>query len=380
MEAPFVFGKIAQGVNFTDREEETHNLTSNFLSGNNTILISPRRWGKSSLVKKASEVISKKNKNIKFCFIDLFNVRNEEQFYNLLAEEIIKCTSSRWSVRVDNTKKFITRFIPKIVYSPSPENEFSLGLDWKEVRKNPDEILNLSENIAKANKLKVVVCIDEFQNISTFENPLAFQKKLRSHWQKHQLTSYCLYGSKRNMMMEVFSSSSMPFYKFGDIMFLNKIPERFWIPFISKRFSETGKEISHELAQKIVYFAELHPYYIQQLSQLTWFRTTKKCTYENVTEAFESLTLQLSLLFQNLTDNLSPSQINFLHAIVDEAEKLSSNKTIQHYKLGTSANVLRIKQALYNKEIIETEEQKIIFQDPVYKYWLQKYFFVHFNH
>ncbi|MGD0712248.1 MAG: ATP-binding protein [Bacteroidales bacterium] len=377
MEAPFIFGKIAQGANFTDREEETKHLDTNFSAGINTILISPRRWGKSSLVQKASEITMKKDKKIKFCFIDLFNVRSEEQFYNLLAEEIIKSASPKWAVRVENTKKFITRFIPKITYSPSPDNNFSLGLDWREVKKNPDEILDLSENIAKENDFRIIICIDEFQNISTFDNPLAFQKKLRSHWQKHQHSTYCLYGSKRNMMLEVFASSSMPFYKFGDIMFLHKISEKHWISFIVKRFSDTGKEISPELAQKIIRLAEMHPYYVQQLSQLTWFRTKKKCVPIDITAAFESLALQLSLLFQNMTDNLSRSQVNFLQAVIEEVEKLSSKETLQHYKMGTSANILRIKQALYHKEIIETDEHKIIFQDPIYKYWLKKYFFVH---
>ena len=87
METPFVFGKIASGEEFADREKELQHLAANFQSGINTILISPRRWGKSSLVHKAALFTEKKNKKILFCHVDLFNVRNEEQFYQALAQE-----------------------------------------------------------------------------------------------------------------------------------------------------------------------------------------------------------------------------------------------------------------------------------------------------
>ena len=75
METPFVFGKIASDKNFTDREKETEKLIQNFTSSVNTILISPRRWGKSSLVARAAQIAKRKDKNTKFCFIDLNNVR-----------------------------------------------------------------------------------------------------------------------------------------------------------------------------------------------------------------------------------------------------------------------------------------------------------------
>ena len=78
METPFIFGKIATEKNFTDREMETANLVQNFTSLINTIIISPRRWGKSSLVNKAAKLAMEKDNNLRICHIDLFNVRNEE--------------------------------------------------------------------------------------------------------------------------------------------------------------------------------------------------------------------------------------------------------------------------------------------------------------
>ena len=375
METPFVFGKIASDNNFTDREKETDQLIFNFTSLVNTVLISPRRWGKSSLVIRAAELAKKKDKTLRFCFIDIYNIRSEEQFYQLLAQEILRVSSSKIEGLMDNAKRFIGRFIPRISFSPEYSGEFSLELDWQEVKKQPDDILNLAENIAKEKKLKFVICIDEFQNISGFEDPLALQKKMRSHWQKHQNVSYCLYGSKRNMLMEVFASPSMPFYKFGDIMFLQKIVKEEWIPFLKKRFSETGKKISDDNALLITDFAECHPYYVQQLAQQAWLRTEEECDNKIVATACESLVLQLSLLFQSLTDNLSNTQINFLKAILSDVAQLSSKKTLQEFCLGTSANVLRIKQALLKKEIVDIQGGVVSFLDPLYKYWLKSYYF-----
>lgn len=375
MGIPFVFGKIVSDHNFTNRKAELVQLSNNFTLLINTILISPRRWGKSSLVMKAAEIATKKDKSMRFCFIDIYNVRSEEQFYQLLAQEVLRASSTKIEGLIENAKRFLSQFIPKFTLNPDSSTDFSIKFDWEEVKKQPDEILNLAENIAKEKKLKFIICIDEFQNISGFENPLALQKKLRSHWQKHQNTSYCLYGSKRHMMTEVFASSDMPFFKFGDIIFLQKIIEKEWIPFIKKRFSETGKKININNAQQIIQFADCHPYYVQQLAQQVWLRTSSICTDENVASAIEGLVLQLSLLFQTLTDELSNTQINFLNALINNVAQLSSKKSLQEYRLGTSANITRIKNALINKEIIDVKGDIILFLDPIYKHWLRNFYF-----
>jgi uncharacterized protein len=375
MKTPFTFGKIVQDSDFTDREKESKILISNFNSLVNTILISPRRWGKSSLVFKAAKSVKKKNKSIRFCFLDLNNVRTEEQFYQQLATAVLKASSSKLEIIIGNAKKFMGRFIPNVTFSPDQISEISLSLDWGEVKKSPDDILDMAEKISEAGKIQIVICIDEFQNISSFENPMSFQKKLRAHWQLHQHVTYCLYGSKRHMMMDVFTSPSMPFYKFGHIMFLEKISVNDWISFIKKRFSETKKEIGRSEARIIAELVECHPYYVQQLAQQAWLRTDTVCNNLIIYEAFEDLVLQLSMLFQALVEGLSNSQVNFLKALICNEQKISSQKVIKEYDLGTSANVSKIKKVLFNKEIIDMEGDRITFIDPVYKYWLKIYYF-----
>jgi len=375
MKVPFTFGKLVHDDDFTNRIQESKRLVSNFNSSVNTILISPRRWGKSSLVLKAASEVEKLSKDFIFCMIDLNNIRSEEQFYKLLATKVLQSSSSRVDTILESAKNFLGRFIPNLSFSPDPGTDLKLSLDWNEVKKDPDDILNLAEKIAAKSMKKIIICIDEFQNMSEFDNPLDFQKKLRSHWQLHQNVTYCLYGSKRHMLMEVFSSPSMPFYKFGDIIFLEKIKEEEWIEFITDRFADTGKSISEDDAKSIARLCENHPYYVQQLSQQVWLRKGSTHDQNIVIQAFEDLVMQLSMLFQILTDDLTMRQLNLLSAILKEEDKLTSQQVLLDYNLGTSANVIKIKKTLHDKEIIDTIGKKISFNDPLYRYWLKNYFF-----
>jgi uncharacterized protein len=374
-DTPFVFGKLASKSDFTDRENEISRLASNFRRLVNTIIISPRRWGKTSLVNRVSEILGSQEPDLKICHIDLFNVRTEQDFYIALASEILKATSTRWEERMQNAKDFLSRLLPRISFSPDSQSEISFGIGLDELKKNPDEILNLAETIAIERKLKIIVCIDEFQGIGEFGEQLAFQKKLRSHWQRHTHVSYCLYGSKRHMLLNVFSNPSMPFYKFGDLIFLEKISIENWVEFIQLRFSETGKKINIEDASLIANLTENHPYYVQQLAQQSWLRTDSVCSNTIVNEAYDGIMNQLGLLFINITESLSTVQLNFLKAILSGEKQLSSQNTLQKYKLGTSGNIKRLKQSLLMREIIDINANQIDLQDPVYKYWLIKEYF-----
>lgn len=371
MEAPFIFGRIATDENFTDREKETEHLVNNFESLINTVIISPRRWGKSSLVHRAADIAMRADKNIRICTIDLFNVKTEEQFYTVLARNLIQGTSSRWEEAVENAKKFFSRLVPKISVGAGPGNEISIDFDWEEMKRNPDEILDLSERIAEAKGVKIVVCIDEFQNIAEFEDPLFFQRRLRAHWQRHKKVSYCLYGSKRHMMMEVFTDSSMPFYKFGDIFFLNKIDTEHFIPFITERFSSTGKSITEDASRNIVSLADNHPYYVQQLSQLSWLRTSGQCDVETVVKAHLSLVEQLSLLFSNLMETLTFQQTCYLHAMIAGEKSITSAETMYRYHISSATAASRSLKALIKKDILDSTSGEISFQDPIFEYWLR---------
>jgi uncharacterized protein len=167
----------------------------------------------------------------------------------------------------------------------------------------------------------------------------------------------------------------MPFYKFGDLIFLNKITEASWQKFIPKRFKDTGKSISTENALHIARLVDCHPFYVQQVAQLSWLRTKKECTKADIDDAFSSLIDQLGLLFQSMTDALSNTQVNFLRAMLAGVKQFSAHDNLNKYKLGTSANVLKIKRALLEKEIIDIREHQPFLLDPLYKAWLQREYF-----
>jgi AAA+ ATPase superfamily predicted ATPase len=373
---PFIFGRSTDSANFTDREEEASRLISNFKSLTNTIIISPRRWGKTSLVENVAHTMKAKDNKIKICLLDIFNVRNESEFYEHFAKEILKATASKWEEMATNAKKFLSQLLPKITFSSDSQAEISFGVGWEALQKSPDDILNLAENIATSKKISIVVCIDEFQSIGDFPDSLAFQRKLRSHWQHHHKVAYCLYGSKRHMLLDIFSNASMPFYKFGDIMFLQKIDNSIWGQFIKNRFEGTSKKISFEQAKYLAQLVDNHPYYVQQLAQQAWLRTKTSCSKAIINDSLQSIKNQLSLLFVNQIDDMRTTQINFLKAVLNGETSFSSQEVLKNYKLGTSANLKKIKNMLLSKEIIDIQDKTITLLDPVFKLWLTEDYFI----
>ncbi len=375
METPFIYGRLARQENFTDREQETAKLLQNFNSLTNTIIISPRRWGKSSLVENVARQALGKNSNLRICVVDLFNVKTEAEFYTALAGSIIKGTSSRWEEMAENTRRFFTKLIPRFSFSADPQNSFSLDFDYDTVLKNPDEILDLAEAVALDKNLRIMVCIDEFQNIANFTEPVAFQRKLRSHFQQHTKVGYCLYGSKRHMLLDVFTNPNMPFYNFGDIMFLEKIDTQHWLSFITSRFDATGKKIDTATAGYIVELMQNHPYYVQQLSQLSWLRTTDVCTQAIVEAAHKSLVEQFGLVFSTLAETLTGQQMNVLRAIVNGEKNLTSAAVLKKYHISSSSVVIRCKDALIEKDIIDSKVGEVTLIDPVFSWWLKNSYF-----
>ena len=371
-EAPFVFGVRVEGDTFTDRKEETNRLKMNFLYGVNTILISPRRMGKTSLVEKVSSMVE--CESLKIAKIDAFGCRSENDFINAFATAVVRATSTKWEEWIENTKTFLSRFIPKISIGQDPISDFSIALEYNESNTVTEDILQLPETIAKQKGIKIVICIDEFQQIADFPDSLTFQKKLRSIWQLQRNVSYCLYGSKKHMMETMFQSQSHPFYRFGDIFYLNKIAESDWVEFICNRFKVTGKEISPELATEICNVTDRYSSYVQQLSWLVWLRTTFRATKEDVEYGIDHMLDACEPLFIQQTESLSSYQMNFLQALTDGVTTgFTRSEILNNYQLGTAANISRLKKALMEKDLIAlTAPKKLQISDPILALWLKR--------
>lgn len=366
----FPFGIPVSGDLFTDREEETKRLVSNFSYGVNTFILSPRRWGKTSLVQRAIKLAEHKSK--KFVYMDIMHCKTRDDFCRTFASAVLKQTAGKMEEIAAWGREFMSHVFLGLTLSPNPDNPFSINLDWRDGRLPEDEIFSLPEKIAKKKGIDIVVCIDEFQQIAEYPDSNSLQARLRGMWQLQEHVSYCLFGSKKHSMEGLFDTTKKPFFKFGDIMYLRTIPLDYWVPFISGKFNGGGKEISEDMCRQICQTVSFNSSYIQQLSWYLFQMTDKKTEQTTFVRATEELITRCSDVFEARTHDLTAYQMRFLIAMADGiTEGFSSAHTISKYKLGSSANVAAIRQALLEKGLIETTGNTIIMSDPVMALWIK---------
>ena len=368
---PFVFGKAAEGTYFTDRQEDARRLTANLTHGINTILISPRRWGKTSLVKKVIAEID--HPEIQTVFLDIFQCKSEWEFYRAFATALIKQTASKLDEWVEMAKTFLASISPKFTFGPDPMTDFSISFEWNKKDDTILDVLQLPEKIAQKRGVHLLVCLDEFQQMAEFTDSVTFQKRLRSVWQHQQHVTYCMFGSKKHLLENIFNDMSMPFYKFGDLMFLKKIPASEWVPFICDKFSETGKSITPRQAERICEATDNLSSYVQQLSWVVWYKSDAIVTDADVEEAINDLLEQNKVFFQREVEQLTELQLNFLRAMADGMSSgFSRKEVLRKYRLESSANVQAIKMALIKRDLIDVDGTRIAFNDSLFKLWLQR--------
>jgi hypothetical protein len=371
MKKSFIYGVAVEGNNFTDREKETRRLKQDFENGQNVILISPRRMGKTSLVRKVQSLVD--TKSIVTVYMDIYDCRNEYEFYNKFAASLMKQTAGKAEAVMKNIKEFLVRLSPTISFGPDPNNELSVSLGITPKNYSPEEILQLPERMAAKMGKHIVVCIDEFQQIGEFPDSLKVQKKMRGIWQLQSNASYCLFGSKKHLLTNLFQNKRMPFYQFGDIMFLQPIPTEDWIPFIRQKFEEKGMSISNTIIEKICSMVKNQSSYVQQLAWNVMLNTTKKADEAALETAIEDLLNQNSLLFLQQIENLTAYQMNFLKAVAKGVHTdFTSKEVLTNYDLGSKSNVSRIKTVLTQKELIEKTPNGIVLTDPVFELWFTK--------
>ena len=144
------------------------------------------------------------------------------------------------------------RLTPKISFSPEPNSDFAISLGITPKTHTPEEVLEMVEKIAIKKGKQIVVCIDEFQQIGEMTDSKHVQARLRSVWQHQKHVSYCLFGSKHHLMSSIFLHRSMPFYQFGDLIVLDKIPSAEWVEYIVSHFADGKRTISPPLLRRFV--------------------------------------------------------------------------------------------------------------------------------
>lgn len=369
----FVYGVAVSDYNFIGRERETKRLLDNFKGGINVILMSPRRLGKTSLVKHVCNKLD--DKDIITVYLDIFGCKSEYDFYNKLTAEVLKQTASKHELWFEEAKEFLYRLTPKISFSPEPNSDFSISLGITPKTHTPEEVLQMAETIAIKRKKRIVICIDEFQQIGEMSNSKQIQARLRTVWQHQKHVSYCLFGSKHHLMSSIFLHRSMPFFQFGDTISLNKIATEDWVEYIVSHFADGKRTISHALAEEICKFTENYSAYVQQLAWLvfTLKEEGETVTEDDVRQAKNDLLATNDILFMQMIEPLSEFQLNFLRAIALGIKKdFGLSEVREEYNLGSYSNITRLKTALLERDLIEKQNTGLVITDPIFAKWLKR--------
>ena len=369
----FVYGVAVSDYNFIGRERETKRLLDNFKGGINVILMSPRRLGKTSLVKHVCNKLD--DKDIITVYLDIFGCKSEYDFYNKLTAEVLKQTASKSELWFEEAKEFLYRLTPKISFSPEPNSDFSISLGITPKTHTPEEVLQMAETIAIKRKKRIVICIDEFQQIGEMANSKQIQARLRTVWQHQKHVSYCLFGSKHHLMSTIFLHRSMPFFQFGDTISLNKIATENWVEYIVSHFADGKRTISRELAEEICKFTENYSAYVQQLAWLvfTLKEEGETVTEDDVKQAENDLLATNDILFMQMIEPLSEFQLNFLRAIASGIKKdFGLSEVREEYNLGSYSNITRLKTALLERDLIEKQKTEWVITDPIFAKWLKQ--------
>lgn len=361
---PFTYGRIAENEAFINRVNELKRLGNNIINRINTIILAPRRYGKTSLIYHTIKS-HEKNKNLKFCYLDLFTIRSKNEFLKSFANSIISSSSSKSSDIIRAAKSFLKTLTPTLSLGIDSEIELSFGIDDNQLNRNEREILEMPERIGESKNIHFVICIDEFQNISSFNDSRQLLGLFRSIAQTQRNVTYIFSGSQRHILNELFANPSQPFYRFGEIIVLDKMPEKEIQFYILASFKKSNKIISEKNANIIIQTSENHPYYVQQLSHLVWNRTNKMVTHKSLTNSIKDILDINNIFYETLFENLSANEVKFLISISRNiAEKKIRNQI-------SSSSFYRVINSLDRKEILFKKNNEFAFEDPFFKLWIK---------
>jgi len=351
---PFKFGTVVDGSYFTDRSNELVEIEQVLNSKNHLILISPRRFGKTSLILKAVN-----NINRKYIYLDLQVTNSIEEFASAYLKKIYKLFP------VEKIKAYIKHFriTPQITVNPV-SNEFDVSFNFTGSSFPVlEDTLNLLEQLSAKND-RTIVILDEFQEIKQLEK--GFDKKLRALIQHHENINYVFLGSQESLMKYIFESKKSAFYHFGQVMQLQKIKDENFQEFLMNGLNSVTNN-AKTLSQQILEFTQGHPYYTQQLAYLVWnLLYMEKPADEVVNIAVSENILSHDYDFERLWNTLNLTDRKTLIHILQ-----NSNAPFSHKNLNIPASTLMssIKRLLINGFVIKRTKGYEL-DDPFFKQWL----------
>lgn len=353
---------------FCDREAETQELLSALENGRNVTLISPRRMGKSGLIKHAFERVRQTSPEVSCFYMDIFHTQSLNGFIQLLASNVIGALDSDFSRLMSSVVSIFKHSRPSI-----STDEFtgvpSLSLD---IQKG-DEEYTLKEVFAylQQSGKRCYIAIDEFQQITEYPEK-GTEALLRSYIQFLPNVSFIFSGSKRHIMGEMFSSPARPFYQSTQTLYLKEISETEYCSFAQRFFAESGRNLPSECFHTIYTTVMAHTWYIQMWLNRLYDMTEGDVTSADVNRTLAKILAEEDENFYVYSKIMTAAQRKVMTAIAKQkiVDKPYASSFIQEYKLPAVSTVKSCIKSLLDNEFLISDRESLSVYNRFFMLWL----------
>ena len=373
---PFLYGDIVKGEYFTDREDEIREIKLDLSSGQNIILFSPRRYGKTSLILKVLDELKKEGFiNV---YVDLFRITSVSTLIKVYTTAITQATATKLNEAVQFIKEHFPAIIPKVVIKPNEPTEFEFEFEAskKDLGRVLDDLYDLPQQVAAKRKKQLIVVFDEFQEISALDLPI--ERNLRAKIQHHDKVAYCFMGSKRHLLDELFLDKNKPLYRIAKSVPLSKIPEQKFKSFIRSRFKSVDMVIEENLIEQILKITASHPYYTQQLCHEIFNISFSKKAVSTITPkdielAKDKCISAQSYAYSTIWDGLAGKQKDLILALsLNPEANIYSQEFLSKHELGAPATVQTAVKALEKKGLLDRQNGSYSISDIFLVEWVKR--------
>lgn len=373
MPNPFKYGGIVTGKDFADRKNEVAYLMKELTSGQNILLYSPRRYGKSSLMMVVLEQLQRKGTMT--VFIDLYGCASEADLVGKLVEKTVVPVYDTVDKIVSFFKSAFSGFRPEITVSTDGSVKISYSKESPILaEKEMSEVLDAPEKLARAKGKRLVIIFDEFQEIRRLDGN-RLENLMRSSFQHHKLTTYVFMGSKQHIVEQMFESADRPFYKFAKPFPLGKIPIVEFKHFVLRKFKETEITVDPSVVDSVLTFTDGHPYFTQQLCHEIWSLAYERNSVKpsDIQDAIESILSIHNDLFFRTWDSLTLPQRRLLFALSREsmASSIYSVPWIKKYGLVSASHVKRAVKQLVKIGTVQRVNGGYCVDDIFFREWIK---------
>lgn len=368
-ESFIVTGKIEPEY-FCDRVTESARLVKSVTNGNNMVIISPRRMGKTGLIQFCYDKPEIADEYYTF-FIDILHTSSLREFTYQLGREIYETLLPRSRKMANLFIQTIKSISGKFGFDPitgMPTFNVELG-DIDRPEYTLDEIF---QYLARADK-PCIVAIDEFQQIAKYPEK-NIEAQLRTHIQKLRNCNFIFAGSERHMMQEMFTSAARPFYHSADMLELKAIVPEIYIPFIAGHFEKRNRRIAPDDIERVYNLFKGHTYYVQKAFNEAFADTPEgeECTLETIRAAIDNMVASNDTIFREILSNIPEKQKELLYAIAKEgeAERITSAAFIKRHSLASASSVQSAMKKLLEKDIITEINKVFSVTDKLFAMWM----------